>query len=256
MNAIRSSLLAAVLAAAPAGALACTGSSADPVHCINNNQAINGFGEFYSRNLQPLSTQNPDDASDFAYIAPRVGALSSGLLHSNYALYADSDEEYYAVYADLDGEAPETRQLPYEIDDYKILFDHYYPAAAPEGDLSSKPELPAVSHVPKRNLSPPGPGPATSFVLRFSEPMTVPSVTGRPDGRPDGRPVGGITWLNRGQAIDLVVVEQPDGKLVGVGPDGHVFGDVRQSRSGFGWRFEGPVTPPPGATGGRVLDGR
>jgi len=94
MNTIRSSLLAALLAAAPAGALACTGSSADPVHCINNNQAINGFGEFYSRNLQPLSTQNPDDASDFAQptwndIAPRVGALSGGLLHSNYALYAD-----------------------------------------------------------------------------------------------------------------------------------------------------------------------
>ena len=38
----------------PSPAHACTGNADDPEHCINNNQAINGFTEFYDSNLAGL----------------------------------------------------------------------------------------------------------------------------------------------------------------------------------------------------------
>ncbi|MGE0253248.1 MAG: hypothetical protein AB7N54_01525 [Alphaproteobacteria bacterium] len=41
------------LAAAPS-ALACTGSADDPIHCINNNQAITGFSDFFTSNLRSV----------------------------------------------------------------------------------------------------------------------------------------------------------------------------------------------------------
>lgn len=42
-----------VIAAMPA-ALACTGSANDPIHCINNNQAITGFSDFFTSNLRSV----------------------------------------------------------------------------------------------------------------------------------------------------------------------------------------------------------
>ncbi|MBI4969419.1 MAG: hypothetical protein HZC25_14975 [Rhodospirillales bacterium] len=46
------SLAALALASGPA--LACTGGANDPFQCIGNNQAINGFSNFFLTNLQPV----------------------------------------------------------------------------------------------------------------------------------------------------------------------------------------------------------
>lgn len=56
----------------PATAHACTGSADDPAHCINNGQVINGFGDFFVRNLEgvpgttsvPGSTSAPGETQD------------------------------------------------------------------------------------------------------------------------------------------------------------------------------------------------
>lgn len=55
-NALLFAIAAAALSTGPATAPAhaCTGSSADPTHCINNSQAIDGFSDFFSSNLEGL----------------------------------------------------------------------------------------------------------------------------------------------------------------------------------------------------------
>lgn len=271
---LRLALSTLMFAAAMPAAQACTGSANDPVHCINNNQAINGFGQFFSENLQPLPTQNLDDASGVAqstydWLAPRVGALPGGVLRSNFALYSDLDggaaevehPEAPAVWEahgwwlgpETTGEAPESGSR------YPVGWTYFPNQSAdgdpPESETRNLTRLPPSEFVATLSDLPEA---ETRDLTRLPPSEFVATLTDLPESETHvpGKRVGGMTWLNQGQTIELVVVEQADGKHVAVGPDGHVYGGLRQSRSGFGWRFDGPVTPPPGTTGGRVLDGR
>lgn len=65
---------------------ACTGSANDPVHCINNGQAINGIGDFITNNLQgvPGSTTVPGDAVQ--------GDPADSFLDGLFGLALDPDE--------------------------------------------------------------------------------------------------------------------------------------------------------------------
>ncbi len=91
-----------------------------------------------------------------------------------------------------------------------------------------------------------------------SSPATTGSATANSGGvrtptvpRP-ARPAGeSVTFLEQapvnGQIFRIEIVRTPDGRTLAVGTGdaaGHVFGEAKQSRSGF-WRNEGRWTPPP-----------
>lgn len=285
MNRIPYACFAVVLLAALAvtqGAHACTGAANDPVHCINNNQAITGFDTFFDRNLRPVTGRS----------VPGVDPKTSFVLTFSETMDTSTTSDTFAVQAfrdsllPVDGEDDGGRSIwdksafdiSWNSDDTEATFTFQEERTLPtDRDSAGTPDY-TVSFWRNGETTDDGSrsgGPAANdfFKLtdgdfesayRFRVVETPPSAT--PGGPPivvfdtgGGRPPAGVpappvtgetvanlTVLVQGEAADVRVVRTADGKYRAVdSASGHDYGSVHPDRSGLGWSFDGTPMPKP-----------